>query len=97
MRLPLSPGPRAFRPGESCTLMVRPEKIALGPGKAEGLPGIVETVVYVGEFTRYRVRVAPEVVIGVKIPNTQAVVRAKPGDSVRLHWAAADAYLVPSD
>jgi spermidine/putrescine ABC transporter ATP-binding subunit len=97
VRLPVSPGPRVFRPGESCTLMVRPEKIALGPGEAEGLPGTVETVVYVGEFTRYRVGVAPEVVIGVKTPNTQAVVRAKPGDSVRLRWAAADAYLVPSD
>ena len=97
VRLPVSPGPRLFRPGESCTLMVRPEKIALGPGEAEGLPGTVETVVYVGEFTRYRVRVAPEIVIDVKTPNTHAVLRAKPGDSVRLRWAAADAYLVPSD
>jgi ABC-type Fe3+/spermidine/putrescine transport system ATPase subunit len=77
--------------------MVRPEKIALGPEATEGLPGTVETVVYVGEFTRYRVRVAPEIVIGVKTPNTHAVLRAKPGDSVRLRWAAADAYLVPSD
>jgi putative spermidine/putrescine transport system ATP-binding protein len=97
VRLPVSPGPRLFRPGESCTLMVRPEKIALGPGEAEGLPGTVETVVYVGEFTRYRVRVAPDILIGVKTPNTHAVLRAKPGDSVRLRWAAADAYLVPSD
>jgi len=97
VRLPVSPGPRAFRPAESCTLMVRPEKIALGPEATEGLPGTVETVVYVGEFTRYGVRVAPEIVIGVKTPNTHTVLRAKPGDSVRLRWAAADAYLVPSD
>ena len=97
VRLPLSPGPRAFRPGESCTLMVRPEKIALGPEAADGLPGTVETVVYVGEFTRYGVRVAPEMMISVKTPNTHAVARAKPGDTVRLRWAAADAYLVPSD
>ena len=53
-------------------------------------------MVYVGEFTRYRVRVAPDVVIGVKAPNTHAASRAKPGDAVRLRWAAADAYLVPS-
>ena len=96
-RLPLSPGPRAFRPGESCTLMVRPEKIALGSDATDGLPGTVETVVYVGEFTRYRVRVAPEMMINVKTPNTHAVARAKPGDTVRLRWAAADAYVVPSD
>ena len=96
-RLPLSPGLRAFRPGESCTLMVRPEKIALGSDATDGLPGTVETVVYVGEFTRYRVRVAPETMINVKTPNTHAVARAKPGDTVRLRWAAADAYVVPSD
>ena len=97
VRLPLSPGPRAFRPGESCALMVRPEKIALGSEAPDGLPGTVETVVYVGEFTRYGVRVAPEVMISVKTPNTHAVARAKPGDPVRLRWAASDAYLVPSD
>ena len=44
-----------------------------------------------------RVRVAPEMMISVKTPNTHAVARAKPGDTVRLRWAAADAYLVPSD
>ena len=100
VRLPVSPGLRTFRPGESCTLMVRPEKIALGPGgadAADGVSGTVETVVYVGEFTRYRVRVAPGVVFSVKTPNTHAVVRAKPGDPVRLRWAVADACLVPSD
>ena len=77
--------------------MVRPEKIALGPEAADGLPGTVETVVYVGEFTRYGVRVVPEMMISVKTPNTHAVARAKPGDTVRLRWAVADAYLVPSD
>jgi len=100
LRLPVSPSPRPFHSGESCTLMVRPEKIALGPGGSDatqGLPGAVETVVYVGEFTRYRVRVAPEVVFSVKIPNTQATVRAKPGDLVRLRWAVADTCLVPSE
>ena len=79
--------------------MLRPEKIALWPAGddsiGDGLAGAVEEVVYVGEFTRYRVRVAPGVVIGVKTANTHAVFRAKPGDPVRLWWAAADAYLVP--
>jgi ABC-type Fe3+/spermidine/putrescine transport system ATPase subunit len=99
VRLRVPPGPQAFRPGEPYTLMVRPEKITLGSagGEAtEGLTGTVETVVYVGEFTRYRVRVAPDVVIAVKAPNTHAVFRAKPGDPVRLRWDVADAYLVPS-
>jgi putative spermidine/putrescine transport system ATP-binding protein len=97
VRLPVSRAPQAFHPGEPCTLMVRPEKVTLGAvDAAEGLPGTVDTAVYVGEFTRYRVRVAPDMVIGVKAPNTHAASRAKPGDAVRLRWAAADAYLVPS-
>ncbi len=98
VRLRLPSGPQAPRPGEPYTLMVRPEKIVLGPAGAhpsEGLAGVVEEVVYVGEFTRYRVRVAPDVLINVKAANTHAVSRAKPGDPVRLWWAAADAYLVP--
>jgi putative spermidine/putrescine transport system ATP-binding protein len=99
VRLRVPHNPQAFRPGEPYTFMVRPEKITLGPAggdATEGLHGTVEAVVYVGEFTRYRVRVAPEVVFGVKTPNTHAVLRAKPGDAVRLRWAVADAYLVPS-
>jgi spermidine/putrescine ABC transporter ATP-binding subunit len=98
-RLPAAPGPRAARPGGPCTLMVRPEKIAIGPAggdPADGLAGTVEEVVYVGEFTRYRVRVTREVVVGVKTANTHETFRAKPGDPVRLRWAAADAYLVPA-
>ncbi|HYB42603.1 MAG TPA: ABC transporter ATP-binding protein, partial [Candidatus Methylomirabilis sp.] len=98
-------GPRAPRPGQPCTLMVRPEKIALRPATADpraepdaaALTGEVEDVVYVGEFTRYRVRVAPGVVISVKAANTHAVSRAGPGDRVRLRWAVTDAYLVPPD
>jgi len=99
VRLRVPPGPQGFRPGEPCTLMVRPEKITLGSAggdATDGFTGTVETAVYVGEFTRYRVRVAPDVVIAVKAPNTHTVFRAKPGDPVRLRCDVADAYLVPS-
>ena len=69
---------------------------ASGPGGVhDEIDGAVEEVIYVGEFTRYRVRVAPAVVINVKVANTHAAFRAKPGDNVRFSWAAADAsYLV---
>jgi spermidine/putrescine ABC transporter ATP-binding subunit len=103
VRLPVGTGPPAPRPGERYTLMVRPEKIALAPAGADAsrvpatasIPGEVDDVVYVGEFTRYRVRVASGIVIGVKMANTQSAWRAKPGDPVRLRWAVTDAYLVP--
>jgi spermidine/putrescine ABC transporter ATP-binding subunit len=97
-RLPVAPGPGGPSPGEGATLMVRPEKIAIRPPGGDGddgLAGTVEEVVYVGEFTRYRVRVAPDVLLAVKTANTHETLRAKPGDAVRLRWAAGDAYLVP--
>jgi putative spermidine/putrescine transport system ATP-binding protein len=80
------------------TLMVRPEKITIrpaGPERDGGLAGTVEEVTYVGEFTRCRVRVTDDVVVAVKTANTHATYRPKPGDAVRLGWAAADGYLVP--
>jgi putative spermidine/putrescine transport system ATP-binding protein len=97
-RLVLPSGPSASRQAAACTLMVRPEKIMLGTaGHPEtGLDGTVEEVIYVGEFTRYRVRVAPAAVINVKVANTHAASRAKAGDSARLWWAAADATFLPS-
>jgi putative spermidine/putrescine transport system ATP-binding protein len=104
LQLRVRPGAGSPPVGRACTLMVRPEKISLGPpqsaatGEPAGaaLAGHVEDVVYVGEFTRYQVRVAPGAVLGVKTPNTYAGFRAKPGDSVRLQWDVADAYLVPT-
>jgi ABC-type Fe3+/spermidine/putrescine transport system ATPase subunit len=77
---------RARRPSDAATTGLT------GP---HGLDGKVEEVVYVGEFTRYHVRVTPAAAIHVKVPNTRAVHRATPGESVRLHWAPDDAYLVP--
>lgn len=100
VRVRLAPGPRALPTGQPSTLMVRPEKIGIGPAATppdEGLAGTVEEAVYVGEFTRYRVRVAPDVLVSVKVPNTRAVYRAKPDDPVQLHWAVDDGYLVPRD
>ncbi len=98
VRLVAPRGPQSSGASEACTLMVRPEKISIEAaesGARDGLTGTVEEIVYVGEFTRYRVRVAPEVAIGVKTANTHAVFRAKPGERVGLRWDPADAYLVP--
>jgi putative spermidine/putrescine transport system ATP-binding protein len=98
VRLELPPGQETLSRAERYTLMVRPEKITLEPAGAHGsggLEGVVEETVYVGEFTRQRVRVASDVAINAKAANTHAAARAKPGDAVRLRWAASDAYLVP--
>ncbi len=100
LRLPVRAAGPAPRSGERATLMLRPEKIALAPAGLDAaepatLLGEVAEAVYVGEFTRYRVRVGPGIVLGVKAANTHAAWRAKPGDPVRLRWAVTDGYLVP--
>ena len=105
LRLRVRDGAGAVTAAGACTLMVRPEKIWLGPpgpdptAEAAGavLAGRVEDAVYVGEFTRYRVRVTPAAVMGVKAPNTSTGFRARPGDAVRLRWNVDDAYLVTGD
>ena len=78
--------------------MIRPEKIGLEPADGavpDAMTGAVEDAVYVGEFTRYRVRVGHDVTVAVKSANTHTAFRAKPGERVRLRWNAADGYLVP--
>ena len=97
--VPVSGQPARAEARAASTLMIRPEKIGLEPAAGaavDGLAGTVEDVVYVGEFTRYRVRVAPGVAVAVKAHNTHATFRAKPGELVKLRWAVTDAYLVPS-
>ncbi len=94
--------PAALPPGQSVTVMVRPEKIAMGrvPAMGEGLnhlDGIVAEIAYHGDVSLYRVRLAGGQVVTVTAANLRHA--AEPGldrgDRVVLSWHPANAVLLP--
>lgn len=90
-------GPAA---GESAVLLLRPEKLRLGPSVADahdgGFAAMVEDLVYVGDITRLTVRLAGGPEITVKQPNRADMFRPARGDKVHVQWAREDAVLLPS-
>lgn len=80
-------------PGDRVRVSIRPEKIRLGD--SHGLvrncyDGIVDEVIYVGNATKYRVRVHQSLDLTVRTAQKQA---AK-GDRLRLSWEPNDAILL---
>ena len=82
--------------GERSLLVLRPEKLSLGPdGRADrGIPGRVTELVYVGDFTRYRVEIEAGLRLTVKVQNHRSASRARPGDHVRVVVDPADARIL---
>ncbi len=81
--------------GESATLMVRPERIDLGPHQAEqGVPARVTDRLFMGELTRYSVELEDGTSLDVNQPNTRDRVEFGPGARVSLVWNASDAVVV---
>jgi spermidine/putrescine transport system ATP-binding protein len=85
-----------LRPGQSCHVVVRPEKLRITRTEdraPDGLPsvdGIVESSVYLGTSTQIVVRLAGDVPMTVLVPNTDDAERQHlPGGGarVRLSWA----------
>jgi len=69
--------------GGSVTLAVRPERAALVASDGEGIPGIVEQVVYVGADTTYHLRLAAGLRFRLREQNREgSVVRLASGDAV---------------
>jgi putative spermidine/putrescine transport system ATP-binding protein len=84
LRVPLAPGSAGA--GETLTLLVRPEKIALaGEGQAL-VEGEVVEAIYLGESTRYVVRAESGEVFVVKQQNLAAGAAIKAGTRVGLRW-----------
>jgi spermidine/putrescine ABC transporter ATP-binding subunit len=76
-------------------LVLRPEKAELHPDDSgDGLSGIVRELVYVGDFTRYRVDVAGAM-LTVKVANGRAPFRPGLGDRVRVLWGPGDECIIP--
>ena len=73
-------------PGEPCLLVVRPEKLSLRPAgdEGEGPRGRIRELVYVGDFTRYRVELDGGLLLTLKRPNSTRSFRPVGGEAVRL-------------
>ena len=85
--------------GAPAVVVVRPERMALaGPEPWDNkLPGKVEDVVFVGESTRYIVRVSPAETLAIKIPNASHQPALAPGEPVTLGFRSEDAGMLRAE
>ncbi len=87
-------------PGASCTVAIRPEKLAIVPEPAEGrshntLAGRIVGESYLGGHTILRVEVAPGQVLRVARPNARGTAAVPAGQAVHLAFAPDAAVLLP--
>ena len=75
--------------------MLRPEKVELLPADAvAGVAGTVRELVYVGDFTRYRVAV-DGATLTAKVANARGSFRPALDQGVRLLWGLGDECIIP--
>src|SRR5262245_37948439 len=88
------------QPASRSAVLVRPENISLGDerGSVENrFPGIVDDVVYTAGSVRYRVRLAPDLVLTVRVPSRHGIILHAVGDSVTVAWRASDTIIVAEE
>jgi ABC-type Fe3+/spermidine/putrescine transport system ATPase subunit len=83
--------------GACAVLLLRPEKLVIGPQDGPGLRALAEDSVYVGDVTRVALRLAPGIVVQAALPNRAGTFRPRPGEAVRVQWSRDDAVLLPDD
>jgi ABC-type Fe3+/spermidine/putrescine transport system ATPase subunit len=79
------------RPGESRNVSLRPEKIRIGAasaGRADGYPGTVTDVTFLGPLTRYEVAVSGGLSLVVQA-KTESEELFRKDDAVSVSWPAA--------
>lgn len=83
-----------FSVGERVHLSLRPERLrVVKAGEGTGTLGVVETAVYLGSQTRYRVRVGEDI-WQVTEPHEEGEPEWERGDEVLLQWDADDVVVV---
>src|SRR5262249_37215344 len=92
---PLLPGSGQVRPGQTASLVLRPEKLGIeaepSPG---GLSATVCDIVYTGDISRFELKLAGGLNIVAKQANRQSAFFPAVGEAVRVHWARQDALLL---
>jgi len=96
----------APQPGSPVVASVRPERLTLlapgepAPAGANAWPGRIAETIYVGDATRYRVRVGPDeagLTLTVKAQNRGGVGIGAVGDAVQVVWSPADTRLLADE
>jgi spermidine/putrescine transport system ATP-binding protein len=89
-------GSSAKELGDSVSIMVRPERIQIvSPGADLGLPGKIQSQVYLGESTRWTVRLDDGMEIQVVEQNSEVERSAfASGSDVAVRWEPANAVLL---
>lgn len=92
--------PGDFALGDKLAVMVRPEKISIVNGRGEGdnlLPGEVVEIIYLGDFSEYRVRLDSGKIAVASAVNFRHAVSAPVslGDRVTLSWHPTDGVALP--
>jgi spermidine/putrescine ABC transporter ATP-binding subunit len=81
--------------GEQVTVALRPERIVLGERRGENhAEATIEEIIYVGEATKFRVRLLGDRLLTVKQPSRLETMRWQRGERVLLSWRAEDAVLL---
>jgi spermidine/putrescine ABC transporter ATP-binding subunit len=87
---------RARPAGARVTVMVRPEKVVLGPdgrGLDNALPAVVRGISFLGAATRVQL-VAGDLSLTASVGDTAPLGALSPGDKVVVGWRAGDALLL---
>nr|WP_235913610.1 ABC transporter ATP-binding protein [Pseudoroseomonas coralli] len=77
--------------GDRVRLALRPERLRILPGAAEGVPALVTEAIYAGNATTLMLEAAGGQVLRLRIPAGAGLPEAVAGEAVTLGWQAADA------
>lgn len=87
---------RPLAPGSAIELFVRPECVLLEHENAGPLRGAVESAIFVGESTRYTVRVGGLSILATSHNRSGSPIYA-PGDRVAVSWSADNAVALDAE
>lgn len=89
--------PGAAGPGAAVTVAIRPERVDLRAGSADGIAGTLLDAVFLGDEWRYIVRAEQGAQFVVTRPSGRAddeLTRLHPGDPVTVSWQPDDAHVL---
>ncbi len=87
-------------PKSWATYTLRLEKITVGPEAnrfTNSFEGRIEEFLYIGDATKYRVRLSPDWSVTVRVPEQAGQQQLPPGTKVGLGWSDSDMLLVETD